>query len=67
MSEELAELQEQAQVASPVNQRRRRDELLEAIGHVTEIDPAELNSKLRMVLKGIVINRDGGIREWNFN
>jgi DNA invertase Pin-like site-specific DNA recombinase len=67
MVSELAELQEQAQVASPVNQRRRRDELLEAIGHVTEIDPAELNYKLRMVLKGIVINRDGGIREWNFN
>jgi hypothetical protein len=58
---DLASLQEMAQVSGP------------AVDDRSQLDPArregfaaELNSRLRMVLKGLVFDKDGGIREWNF-
>jgi DNA invertase Pin-like site-specific DNA recombinase len=60
----LASLEELASVASPASIRRRRDGLLSVLGSTD--DPQLLNVKLRQVLKGVVFNKDGGIKDWQF-
>jgi hypothetical protein len=51
-------------VASPVSQRRRRNDLL---NNLSTDDPALLNVKLRQVLKGMVFTKDGDIKDWQFH
>jgi hypothetical protein len=82
----LSELEEKALVASPVAQRRRRDELLNSLRDIpfhsgasplwdgvmmrndlSAVNASELNVKMRMVFKGIVLDKSGGIQEWIFN
>ena len=65
LAAQLTQTQEEASLASPAAQKRHRRELVNVL--VGEnIDPQDVNAKLKLVIKSITFDRKGSIREWTF-
>ena len=65
LAAELADVETLASASSPASLKRRRHELLALIGQDAP-EAAELNAKLRTVLKGVTFNANGSIKSWEF-